>query len=253
MTDSAPAKKTTTRKTATKPKEVETKEVTAAENFLPVDEQNNEQPPAGDTDALTTDPDLDTNLEINTDPLPKPDKEEVVADDAVQANGNGDEVGESTIESDVEHDAPTGQLEVTYAPLEQYTGTKTLNATPLSRGDYNTLRGWDVPADENPDDEGYLVEYVDSGESNHPDFTGYISWSPKHVFEKAYKASGSAEQRMVIERDELKAKLNKLTYFLSQPKPYYISPKQWQIKIDQKRAMTAYLSTLNASLELMAG
>lgn len=71
--------------------------------------------------------------------------------------------------------------------MKLYTGTKQVHAKPMNRQDYNTLRGWDVPADENPADEGYLVEYVDGGKSNHPDFQGYISWSPKDVFERAYK------------------------------------------------------------------
>lgn len=68
-----------------------------------------------------------------------------------------------------------------------YIGTKVVHATPLNRGAYNKYRGWEVPADENPFDEGYLVEYVDGGKSNHPDHKGYISWSPKEVFERAYQ------------------------------------------------------------------
>lgn len=70
--------------------------------------------------------------------------------------------------------------------MKQYTGTKTVNATPMSRLEYNNLRGWTVPADENPEDPGYLVEYTDGGKANHPQFSGYISWSPKDVFERAY-------------------------------------------------------------------
>lgn len=31
----------------------------------------------------------------------------------------------------------------------------------------------------------------DGGKANHPKFDGYISWSPKDVFEKSYKANGS--------------------------------------------------------------
>lgn len=41
--------------------------------------------------------------------------------------------------------------------LKQYTGTKTVMATPMTRGEYNALRGWEVPADEDPNDQGYLV------------------------------------------------------------------------------------------------
>ena len=68
-----------------------------------------------------------------------------------------------------------------------YEGTKRLHATPMNRGDYNAYRGWQVPADENPADEGYLVEYVDGGKPNDSRHAGYISWSPKDVFERSYK------------------------------------------------------------------
>jgi len=70
--------------------------------------------------------------------------------------------------------------------VNQYIGVKLINAKPMNRLAYNQLRGWEVPADENPDDEGFLVEYLDGGKPNHKDFEGYISWSPKDVFERAY-------------------------------------------------------------------
>jgi len=72
--------------------------------------------------------------------------------------------------------------------MQKYIGTKTINAQPMTRQEYNDLRGWTVPPDENPADEGYLVEYIDGGQANHPDYAGYISWSPKAVFERAYQA-----------------------------------------------------------------
>lgn len=72
--------------------------------------------------------------------------------------------------------------------MEQlYIGTKIVKATPMSRLAYNQYRGWELPADENGADEGYLVEYVDGGKANHPDHVGYISWSPAGVFDRAYK------------------------------------------------------------------
>jgi hypothetical protein len=72
-----------------------------------------------------------------------------------------------------------------------YIGTKVIHALPMSRQDYNDLRGWELPADENGADEGYLVEYGDGDAEgtrrNHHQFRGYISWSPKAVFEAAYE------------------------------------------------------------------
>ena len=72
-------------------------------------------------------------------------------------------------------------------PMSRYIGTKIVNAAPLARGEYNALRGWETPADENPEDAGYLVEYLDGGKPNHREFTGYIAWSPADVFAKAYR------------------------------------------------------------------
>lgn len=70
--------------------------------------------------------------------------------------------------------------------FKNYIGTKTINGFPMNKVDYCKLRGWDVPANENPLEEGYLVEYPDS-KSNHEQFRGYISWSPKAAFEAAYR------------------------------------------------------------------
>lgn len=83
--------------------------------------------------------------------------------------------------------------------MKRYIGVKLINATAMTREEYNELRGWKVPADENPDDEGYLVEYVDGGKPNHPDFAGYISWSPKDVFERAYRPVQNMTFGMAIE------------------------------------------------------
>lgn len=92
-----------------------------------------------------------------------------------------------------------------------YTGIKEVKAFPMTREDYNTPRGWTVPEDENPNDEGYLVEYLDGGEANHPQFQGYISWSPKEVFENAYfRTSYGADEFESMSVPELAATLREL-------------------------------------------
>lgn len=73
-------------------------------------------------------------------------------------------------------------------PLSDYVGIKHLSASPLTRGDYNKLKGWTMPENENPEDAGYLVCYPD----------GYISWSPKSTFEEAYKVSGEMSYPMAL-------------------------------------------------------
>ncbi len=71
--------------------------------------------------------------------------------------------------------------------MKKYVGMKIINAKPMSRAEYNIFRGWQLPADENGSDEGYLVEYIDGGKANTEQYKGYVSWSPKDVFERAYK------------------------------------------------------------------
>ncbi|MBL4700534.1 MAG: hypothetical protein JKX85_04675 [Phycisphaeraceae bacterium] len=44
--------------------------------------------------------------------------------------------------------------------MQTYIGVKIVSAKPMTRGDYNTYRGWTIPRDENPLDDGYLVEYI---------------------------------------------------------------------------------------------
>lgn len=61
--------------------------------------------------------------------------------------------------------------------MKTYIGTKIIKATPLTLGEYNVKRGWTIPADEDPNKQGYFVEYPD----------GYVSWSPKEIFEEAYR------------------------------------------------------------------
>lgn len=67
-----------------------------------------------------------------------------------------------------------------------YIGVKVLHAAPMTRAEYNKLRGWELPKDENAADEGYIVQYADQNETNVEGFNGYVSWSPKKVFENAY-------------------------------------------------------------------
>jgi hypothetical protein len=108
-----------------------------------------------------------------------------------------------------------------------YTGVKRIFATPMNRKEYNDYRGWELPADENGADEGYLVEYEQSQTSpnvNHPNHKGYISWSPKDVFEESYistdvlinktKAFGEYEPHQQRVLDELKD-LTKKSFDLS--------------------------------------
>lgn len=73
--------------------------------------------------------------------------------------------------------------------MENFYGTQMVNAQAMNRLDYNNLRGWDLPIDENGEDEGYLI--LKGGEPNTDEFAGYVAWTTKEQFEKDYNASGS--------------------------------------------------------------
>lgn len=83
--------------------------------------------------------------------------------------------------------------------MRKHIGTKVIQAKEMGRGEYNTFRGWTNPPNENPLDEGYLVEYED----------GYISWSPKETFEQSYREVGSLEP---LEHDILSTKYTRVMH-----------------------------------------
>ena len=70
-------------------------------------------------------------------------------------------------------------------------------ATPMTRGDYNRYRGWEIPANENPADEGYLVVCPDA----------YKSWCPKAQFEDDSRPVDGMTFGMAIEALKLGKKV----------------------------------------------
>lgn len=130
--------------------------------------------------------------------------------------------------------------------MRQYTGTKTIKAAPMTRGEYNKLRGWEVPENENPKDKGYLVEYVGTGNPNVGGFDNYISWSPAETFKSAYKVSETYVDRMEIELGELTQKITKINKFLESDVPDEYE-REWLKR--QLQAMKTYRVMLSARLD----
>jgi len=83
--------------------------------------------------------------------------------------------------------------------MKRYIGVKDILGREMNRKEYNDYRGWEVPSDENPNDEGYLVEYLNSPNSNHPNHKNYISWSPRDVFEEAYRRTNGMPFGLALE------------------------------------------------------
>lgn len=96
--------------------------------------------------------------------------------------------------------------------MKTYIGTKQVKAEPM-----NELaaveKGYARKNEDNHEwREGYHVQYTN------PDGSTYDSWSPKSVFEQAYKCADSFIDRLQIEHDELKERYNKLDNFLESGK-----------------------------------
>lgn len=74
--------------------------------------------------------------------------------------------------------------------MQKYIGTKIIEAVPAIRKGGNVYEeGWPIPKSMDPTEEGYKVRYPD----------GYESWSPKGVFEEAYRPTDCMSFGLAIE------------------------------------------------------
>ena len=133
--------------------------------------------------------------------------------------------------------------------MKKYEGKKQILATPMSRLEYNEYRGWQLPENENGEDEGFLVEYLNGGESNHPDHAGYISWSPKVVFDNAYNLIDTYVQRLQLEHVELSQKITKLQAFLESADFSKLAEEDQQLLQIQNNHMRVYLDVLHTRMQ----
>ena len=90
------------------------------------------------------------------------------------------------------------------------------------------------------EEDGYLVAYKD----------GYKSWSPKSVFEEAYKPIETFLDRLAIEKQELTVKVDKLCKFLSMKDVIMkVGSFQFARMTEQLEVMEKYLSILTIRIE----
>lgn len=83
--------------------------------------------------------------------------------------------------------------------MQKYIGTKTVSAEPMNEleaYDKGYARSYSVSGHYTGPRQGYHVQY------SNPDGTTYDSWSPKDVFEEAYKVAETPFDRMNIEYAE---------------------------------------------------
>ena len=127
--------------------------------------------------------------------------------------------------------------------MKKYIGTKQVSATPAWRiGGKVYPKDGEVPRSMYRED-GYKVVYED----------GYESWSPKDVFEKAYKVAETFLDRLMIERKELAEKLEKLCLFTDSPKFMDVvkDENQRELLIKQRDYMGEYLNILNQRIKTL--
>jgi len=142
------------------------------------------------------------------------------------------------------------ETEKVSARMEQsplFISHKKVKRCPMDRADYNIYRGWELPKDEDGSDDGYLVEYLDGGKPNHPEHSGYISWSPKEQFDHGYtQVLEEYQERVVVEKQNLDDKIVKLNNFLIEN-----SAKQDCSDLgNQYEAMLKYSSILEKRISL---
>lgn len=146
--------------------------------------------------------------------------------------------------------------------MKTFIGTKLILALAMTRAEFVSYRYPNQPHNPDagsPDDPGYLVEYTDGGPANHPDHAGYISWSPKDVFEGAYLPVGDVtglqphQVRVVAEKAQLDDKFEKLTAFQSTEMHAKLSSSEQHRLSIQWNAMKTYSRILGERIAAFGG
>lgn len=121
--------------------------------------------------------------------------------------------------------------------LKQYTGTKTVKARPMTMGEAyerKLLKEGRRPSERETDKAGYLVVYGD----------GYMSWSPKDVFDAAYKPSETFLERLENECNEIDARSDKVKDFIGSDRFDNLSPIAKLLLVAQCATQREYIYLL---------
>lgn len=128
--------------------------------------------------------------------------------------------------------------------MKQYTGTKTVQAEPMTMGEAyerRLLKEGVRPSECETDKAGYLVRYAD----------GYLSWSPAEAFESAYRPSETFLDRLSIEREEVAGRLERLADAMRKDGfKGKVGEEQWALLQEQLNAMLSYVRVLNERIKL---
>lgn len=87
--------------------------------------------------------------------------------------------------------------------MDKYMGFELIDAKPMNLGEYNKFKGWTIPDNEDPNTEGYLIEYWN-----------YSTWSPKNEFESAHillKGNDKLVSNISIDKDLVEGFIKEVT------------------------------------------
>lgn len=116
----------------------------------------------------------------------------------------------------------------------RFIGRKEVKAEPMNELTAVEL-GYARPNEDNHEwREGYHVVYPD----------GYHSWSPKNVFEEAYKCSETYTDRAKIEKEELQERITRLDKFIRSENFDNLDDEERSLLLGQFEAMLSYFHTL---------
>lgn len=137
---------------------------------------------------------------------------------------------------------PWGKITEVGEPIT-YVGTNVVHALPMTRGNYNVLKGWALPVDQDAEDNGYLIQ---------EGFTGHLTWKPQDVFEKIFDVNVRVRQEpknlitaLVEERDGMLARVTETISFINSDSFALMSHETQGDLHEQLEAMQLYVKVLN--------
>ena len=117
--------------------------------------------------------------------------------------------------------------------MKKYIGMQQVEAESMTMGEAykrNLLQKGRVPNDLEKDNPGFYIKCQD----------GYESWLPAETFCKVYKFANTPLDRMIIEREELSNKIDKLEKFICSEKFNFLNDKQRILLNMQLHSMIEY-------------
>ena len=112
--------------------------------------------------------------------------------------------------------------------MQKYIGTKIIEAVPaIRKGGKVYEEGWPIPKSTDPMEEGYKVRYPD----------GYESWSPKDVFNEAYRPTDCMNFGLAIEAAKKGAKITRRGWNGKGMFLYYVPEGRYPARTDAAKSI----------------